>query len=227
MSFTTLPAWVIERIVIFSTNTPQESVHPPTTVISIASSCRHIYTIVFGNRNTKYTIFARIARYRYPTAAALRRLGPAAITDRHLAMELAIRVSTLRRVRRGDPYSPHLEADLWVVYYMCIEDDDGRNIEQLVHADAVLWVSRIIASIPRDFDEGPFERIEPHLAIAIYALFSLHYPSIILRCDSEADANDVRRAIHYFTFATDKVPTHPSFSVSPLTCVLSTRSHVS
>ena len=208
MPLLTLPSQVIKEIAYWSANSCHDYLLPPTDVISLASTCHDVYSILFGSdEDPDYTVLADIARHRYSMKAALRRLGSAAVTDQHVIMELKIRVPALRRVRRGDPCSPHLVADLWVVYYMCIEDDNGNNIQQLDYADTVLWVSRIIARIPVGHDRRPLETAEAHLAIAIYALLSLRFPSIIMMCQSKSVSDAVERIINGFALAPYQVTT--------------------
>lgn len=113
-----LPCRHLPHLFLYRLRQPQHQIHHPRDhrAVSLrrlgpaAAVDQHVIMelkmticipIVFGsNEDPDYTVLADIVRYRYSTRAPLCRLGPAVGVDRHLALELAIRVPTLRRVRR-------------------------------------------------------------------------------------------------------------------------------
>lgn len=212
MPLLTLPSDVIERVVFWSASI--NYLHPPKEIISIVSTCREFHDIVLGTpEHPNYAVLADISRFRFSTAAPRRRLGPIATINRNLSMELTIRVPTLRRVRQCDTESPHVTADLWVVYHMCIEDD-GCNIEQLDHAQAERWVSQIILELPRDDNSWPVQNEMAQLAVAVYSLLAPR--------SSTVDQGDpeVLSVFYDYAFGSQVVSIFSFFSASPLTCPL-------
>lgn len=122
---------------------------PPRHLPSLLLTCKLIARILSVNRKALY---ARIFRAKFDTRAALRRFGPARLTNSALAFQLVKQTLALKRLRHGTLDSENLLSDLWTAYLMFIEND-GRNYRHLVHyahihslvdhyMDSRLWAHR-------------------------------------------------------------------------------------
>ncbi|KAI0829030.1 hypothetical protein BC628DRAFT_1533672 [Trametes gibbosa] len=122
---------------------------PPTHLPPLFLSCRYVHAVLHQHRKF---LFARICRDKFDTRAAVRRLGPTAITTTALAFQLKKQTLALKRLRQCDLSSCHLTSDLWTAYLMFMEND-GRNYSHLMHyahldlflerfMDSTLWAHR-------------------------------------------------------------------------------------
>ena len=103
-------------------------VGPPRHLPPLFLTCKYVSDILTTNRKA---LFARIFRSVFDTRAALRRLGPAALTNSALAFQLKKQTLALKRLRHDDPDSDNLLSDLWTAYIMFLEND-GRNYSHLI-----------------------------------------------------------------------------------------------
>ena len=110
---------------------------PPCHLPPLILACKYIADILTANRKA---LLARIFRAKFDTRAALRRLGPTALTNSALAFQLKKQTLALRRIRHGDLESDNLLSDLWTAYIMFLEND-GRNYPHLIeyaHLDSLV-----------------------------------------------------------------------------------------
>ena len=103
-------------------------VGPPRHLPPLFLTCKYVSDILTTNRKA---LFARIFRSVFDTRAALRRLGPAALTNSALAFQLKKQTLALKRIRNGDLNSDCLLSDLWTAFIMFMEND-GRNYRHIV-----------------------------------------------------------------------------------------------
>ncbi|KAI0640141.1 hypothetical protein C8Q77DRAFT_1214451 [Trametes polyzona] len=116
---------------------------PPRHLPPLFLVCRFVRDVLHHNRKS---LFARIYRSKFDTHAAVRRLGPNAITNSALAFQLIKQTLALKRIRAGDLDSHSLTPDLWTAYLMFLEND-GRNYSHLMeYARIDLLIERFMDS---------------------------------------------------------------------------------
>nr|XP_031861821.1 uncharacterized protein CI109_002650 [Kwoniella shandongensis]KAA5528893.1 hypothetical protein CI109_002650 [Kwoniella shandongensis] len=157
-----IPPEIISQITYHLISLSPRSIDIPP--INLLLTCRTIYEAVSPTSNPR--LYARVFRHYFDVEAAQRRLGlgPTADDDvsngkakgkdvdrdrlnaRDLTMELSMRVKSLMRLRgmvkRGNVRLVE-ERDLWVIYFMLIEND-GKNLRHLSGPEAIFDLSTFL-----------------------------------------------------------------------------------
>lgn len=144
INLATIPTDVVELIAYHAV--VADTLGPPQILISLLSTCRSLHYSLSANNN--HSLYADIFRYKFDTAAPLRRFSrtqPWRISSAALTAELRGRFTTLRHMRQTvlaggftanwggvSSTTDDLLRHLWTIYFMCIESD-GRNADQLLN----------------------------------------------------------------------------------------------
>ncbi|THH19169.1 hypothetical protein EW146_g1949 [Bondarzewia mesenterica] len=116
----------MEEIVLYAAE--QSFPGPPSSLYSLMLTCRAFYSSL--NPSTNPRLYVRLFNQMFDGLALARRLPPSSSLPEYLATELKRRCLAMKCFRRHDARDSGLSTAFLVAYLMLLEDD-GKNSEQL------------------------------------------------------------------------------------------------
>ncbi|KDQ08919.1 hypothetical protein BOTBODRAFT_539323 [Botryobasidium botryosum FD-172 SS1] len=198
---------VLENIAFYlATN---DFIGPPAHLVSLLGVCQLFYDVLAFRHNS--SLYARIFRAKFDSAAPARRYGRDLVTSSCLATELCSRFEAMRRMRRvaktgklWDVEEDAVHHDLWTSYLMATESD-GKNRQQLMeyaclHDYVRLYIKEELA--PLRYRPGvPLEKPERSLA-----LWLLWFTTTAVR-ETTQERVDIMSLLRPYVFANFKYDT--------------------
>lgn len=129
-----IPLELLEQIALFATC--DTFLGPPTDLVSLLCTSRHIYSRISPHAN--HYLYARIFAFKFDLRSAIERLGSDETINATLTRELSRRFLFLKQIRSGlkskrSTASDSAQAlrDLLFQGYLLMLENDGKNESQL------------------------------------------------------------------------------------------------
>ncbi|OAX38200.1 hypothetical protein K503DRAFT_691971 [Rhizopogon vinicolor AM-OR11-026] len=132
---------ILERIAFYLAT--DRFIGPPSELVPLLCISRTINESLRFRSDSH--LYSQIFRYKFDSAAILRRLSWGRTTAHCMAKELLKRCATLTRIRNRNPENiAHLQEDLWTIYLMMLENDCKNMVQLRGWAELPTWLANVI-----------------------------------------------------------------------------------